>query len=113
MFGKQSKERVAIYKPSDCLGSSCELYAGNDCSARLELLDATGKTGAVDKGPYVEGCSYALYGKVCMGGDEQVVVGLNSSSPNGKASLAEMVGRSGRYEDQRIVLNTPPENVKF
>jgi hypothetical protein len=113
MFGRKGRERVAIYKPADCLGSSCEFYTGKDCDARLELLNATGKSGETDKGPYVDDCSYALYGKVCMGGDEQVVVGLSSSSPNGKASLAEMVGRSGLYEDQRIVLNTPPEEIKF
>jgi hypothetical protein len=113
MFGRKNGERVAIYKQLDCLGSSCKFYAGDDCNARLELLDATGKSGGVDKGPLVDDCSYALYGKVCMGGEEQVVVGLSSISPNGNASLAEMVGRSGRYEDQHIVLNTPPEEVKF
>lgn len=113
MFGRKKEGRVAIYKPADCLGSSCEFYAGEDCNARLELLDATGKSGGVDKGPYVKDCSYALYGKVCMGGEEQVVVGLSSTSPNGSASLAEMVGRSGLYEDQRIVLNTPAKDIKL
>jgi hypothetical protein len=113
MFGRKNKERVPIYKPADCLGSSCEFYAGEDCNARLELLDATGKSGGVDKGPYVHDSSYALYGRVCMGGEEQVVVSLSAESPNGEASMAEMVGRSMLLEGQRIVLNTPPEEIKF
>lgn len=113
MFGKKNKERVAIYKPTGCLGEDCEFFAGQACNARLELLDATGKSGGKDKAPYVDDCSYALYGKVCMGGDEQVVVELSASSPNGEASMAEMIGRSGIFEGQRIVLNTPPEDIKF
>lgn len=113
MFRRRNRERVPIYKPMDCLGETCEYFSGENCNARLELLNATGKSGGVDKGPYAEDCSYALYGKVCMGGEEQVVVGLSADSPNGKASMAEMVGRSGVYEGQRIVLNTPLEDIKF
>ena len=113
MFRRSNRERVKIYKPAECLGESCEYFSGQECSARRELLDATGKSGGKDKGPYVDDCSYALYGKVCMGSEEQVVIGLEPSSPNGKASLAEMVGRVGLFEDQRIVLNTPSEVIEF
>ena len=113
MFRKKSKDRVAIYKPAECLGEACERFSGQDCDARLELLDATGKSGGVDKGPVAEDCSYALYGRVCMGGDEQLVVRLEATSPNGQASTAEMIGRSGIFEGQRIVLNTPPEDIKY
>lgn len=106
-------ERVPIYKQQECLGEACTYYSGIECSSRLELLRATGKSGGKDKGPLREDCSYALYGQVCMGGEEQVVVRLHSESPNGQASLAELVGRSGMYEEQKIVLTTPAENIIF
>lgn len=107
------RKRVPIYKPAECLGESCAYFQEEDCNARLELLDASGKSGGVDKGPRVNDCNYALYGRVCMGGDEQVVVGLEATSPNGQASAAEIIARAGLLEGQRIVLNTPPEEVKF
>jgi hypothetical protein len=110
---KKDKDRLPIYKPADCLGESCAYFSGDGCNARMELLDATGLAGGTDKAPYIKESSYALYGRVCMGGNEQVVVGLSSSSPNGQASAAEMIGRAGLYEDQRIILNTPADEVKF
>lgn len=113
MFGAKNRQRIAIYKPAACLGPACEFYRGEDCNARLELLDATGKSGGVDKAPRMSDCSYALYGRVCMGGEEQVIMDFSVGSPNSRASLAEMVGRASVYEGQRLVLNTPPEEVKF
>ncbi|MDB5177600.1 MAG: hypothetical protein JWN75_1268, partial [Candidatus Saccharibacteria bacterium] len=56
MFKRKSKSRVPIYKPADCLGETCEYFSEEDCTARLELLDATGKSGGVDKGPRVDDC---------------------------------------------------------
>lgn len=113
MFRRNNGERVAIYKRADCLGSSCEFYIGNDCNARLELLHATGKSGGIDESPYERDCNYALYGNVCMGGEEQVVVGLSARSPNGRPSSKEMGELTNLYVDQHIILNTPPEDVIF
>lgn len=107
------KTRVPIYKKADCLGEQCPEFQGNRCESRLELLEATGKSGGKDKGPLVEDCGYALYGQVCMAGDEQVVVRRVTESPNGRGSMAELIGRSGLTDDQRIVLTTPPEAIQF
>lgn len=111
MFGSE-KPRVPIYIRADCLGSGCPEFGGAVCESRLELLEATGESGGKELGPWVDDCSYALYGQVCMAG-VQVVVGLITQSPNEQASPMELIGRSGRIEGQRIVLNTPPEAIRF
>ncbi len=110
---RRSKPRVPIYKQAACLGEQCPAYNGTGCESRLELLEATGRSGGTDRGPEVEDCSFALYGRVCMGGAEQVVVERIAESPNGHASAMEMVGRMARTDGTRIVLTTPPEAVKF
>ncbi|PJE65574.1 hypothetical protein COU91_01005 [Candidatus Saccharibacteria bacterium CG10_big_fil_rev_8_21_14_0_10_47_8] len=97
-------ERVPVLRPAQCLGESCVYFAGQDCESRLELLEATGKSGGKDLGPLIDESSYALYGHVCTGGSENVVVGLSAESPNGSATPMELVGRAGRVEGQRIVL---------
>ena len=112
MLRKQSP-RVPIYKPADCLGETCPEYSGEDCDSRLELLEAAGKSGGKDLGPKVGHCNYALYGQVCMGGDEQVVVGRVTESPNGQADAMELIARAGRTDGQRIVLDTPTEAIEF
>ncbi len=106
-------ERLPVYRRAECLGETCMYYSGVRCESRLELLEALGESGGKDKAPLLEDCSYALYGQVCMGGDEQVVVGLHTDSPNGKAGAMELIGRSGRYEQQRIVLTTPPDAIVY
>ncbi len=119
MFGKtkeapkDSLSRIPIYKSQDCLGEACEYYSGTSCISRMELLEATGKSGGEDKAPLREECSYALYGQVCMGGEEQVVVRLHAESPNQLASSMELVARMGRLESQHIVLTTPNEAISF
>lgn len=110
---KRNRPRVPIYKRVDCLESECPNFEGDTCNSRLELLEATGKSGGKDLGPRVEDCSYALYGQVCMAGEEQVVVKRVVESPNEQADALELVGRSGRTDGQRIVLTTPPEAVVF
>lgn len=112
MFGK-NKRRILIYKKVDCLGEVCPEYQGNECDSRLELLEAKGKTGGKDTAPLDRDCDYALYGQVCMAGDEQIVVRRVVESPNGQGSAMELVGRSGRTDGQRIVLTTPPEAIVF
>lgn len=112
MFGK-NKPRVPIYKRADCLGNECPNFESDNCDSRLELLEATGKSGGKDLGPKVEDCSYALYGQVCMGGEEQVVVKRVAESPNGQADSLELVARTGRTDGQVIVLDTPPEAIYF
>lgn len=119
MFGfrkKISREedpRVPIYKRADCLGGGCPEFGGTECESRLELLEATGKSGGKDLGPKIIDCSFALYGQVCMAGEEQVVVSRVVESPNGQADALELVGRSGQTEGQRIVLDTPLEAIQF
>lgn len=112
MFRK-SRERIPVYKQAQCLGEVCAYFSGVECESRLELLEASGKSGGRDLAPLKDDCSYAAYGQVCMGGEEQVVVRLHTGSPNGQASGMELIGRVGRLEDQRIVLTTPPEAVVF
>jgi hypothetical protein len=113
MMFKNDRIRVPIYKRAECLGEDCPEFKGDICESRLELIEATGKSGGIDKGPLVEDCSYALYGQVCMAGEEQIVVGRVAESPNGKGSAAEMIGSSGRTDGKRIVLNTLPSNIYF
>ncbi len=110
---EESGERIPIYKRAACLGEACTYFSGVECTSRLELLEALGKSGGKDKAPLREDCNYALYGQVCMGGDEQVVIGLHAESPNSNAGAMELVGRSGRYEEQRIVLTTPAESIVY
>jgi len=98
------RERIPVLKPVQCLGESCVYFEGKDCESRLELLEATGKSGGEDIGPYVDDASYALYGQVCTGGAENVVIELHAETPNGEGSPMELVGRMGRLENQRIVL---------
>ena len=112
MFGK-NKARVPIYKRACCLGEDCPEFSGTPCESRLELLEATGKSGGKDLGPMVDDCSYALYGQVCMAGEEQVVVRRITESPNGQADAMELIGRSGRSVRQRIILNTPSDAIQF
>jgi len=112
MFGKE-KPRIPIYKRADCIEEDCPDFNGTRCVSRLELLEATGKSGGQDLGPVIDDCSYALYGQVCMAGDEQVVVRRIAESPNGQADAMELIGRSGRTDGQRIVLNTPSDAVRF
>lgn len=120
MFGKRkltpdklSTDRVPVYKRVECLGPKCESYQDTACDSRLELLEATGKSGGAAMGPFIEDCGYALYGQVCMAGDEQLVINRVVESPNGRASGAELIGRSGRTDGQRIVLNTPLESIVY
>ncbi|HET9174432.1 MAG TPA: hypothetical protein VFN56_04085 [Candidatus Saccharimonadales bacterium] len=70
-------------------------------------------SGGNDKGPLVDDCRYALYGKVCTNGDEQVVVQLLAESPNQLGSNAELSVRASRFEGKRVVLNTPADAIKF
>lgn len=112
MFGK-NMPRVPIYKRAACLGDGCPEFGGTECESRLELLEATGKSGGIDLGPKVNDCSYALYGQICMAGEEQVVVRRIAESPSGQADALELVARLGRTYGQRIVLNTPPEAIQF
>ncbi|MGZ6004964.1 MAG: hypothetical protein ACXWLH_02330 [Candidatus Saccharimonadales bacterium] len=108
-----ASERLPIYKRAQCLGEACMYFSGKKCSSRLELLEAKGTSGGPDLAPLVEDCSYALYGQVCMGGDEQVVVKRIVESPNHNGNPAELVARAGRTENQRIVLNTPVDSIHF
>ena len=105
--------RVPIYKPAQCLGEACPEYGGSSCTSRWELLEATGESGGEDLAPKVADCDYALYGQVCMAGAEQVVVGRAAESPNSQAGSAELIGRAGRTDGQKIVLTTPPEAITF
>ncbi len=117
MFGrakaKDLGERVPIYKPASCLGEACKYFLGSLCNSRYELLESSGESGGQDKGPLVEHSSYALYGKVCTGGYEQVVVQLYAESPNHQGSTAELIARSGGLEGSHIVLTTSVNGVKF
>lgn len=97
-------ERLPAIKPAQCLGEACVYFAGSNCQSRLELLEASGKSGGVDRGPLVRDSSYSLYGHVCTGGAENIVVGLQVDSPNGQADAAELIARAGRLEGQRIIL---------
>ncbi|MCA1806764.1 MAG: hypothetical protein LC687_02710, partial [Actinobacteria bacterium] len=92
MFGK-NKRRIPIYVKADCLGEECPEFQGTECESRMELLDAKGASGGIDKAPLKRQCDYALYGQVCMAGDEQVVVNAVAESPNGQGSVMELVGR--------------------
>jgi hypothetical protein len=110
---QESGERIPIYKPAECMGEACEYFTGEACASRLELLEASGESGEKGKAPLREDCKYALYGQVCMGGEQQVVIRLHAESPNEKASAMELVARMGRLDDQHIVLNTPAEAINF
>lgn len=104
-LGVQTKqERIPITKPAQCLGQACLYFSGEACEAREELLEAKGKSGQVDLGPYKDDCSYALYGKVCTGSGENVVVELKAESPNDEGSPMELVARMGMLEGQTIIL---------
>ena len=101
---KNDRERLPILMPIRCLGEKCVYFAETDCESRLELLEAIGKSGGTDISPYIDDSSYALYGQVCTGGVENIVVRLRADSPNGKADSMELYARMGRSENQRIVL---------
>lgn len=48
------------------------------------------------------------------GYEVQIVINtIACESPNGTASLAELVGLSGRIGDAEIVLTTPAEKIVF
>ena len=47
------------------------------------------------------------------GYEDQIVINTVAESPNGNASLAELVGLSGRIGDAEIVLTTPAEKIVF
>jgi|SRR5665213_1954431 len=113
ILSAEARARVPKYKRAECLGSNCVNYLGEPCDSRLELLEASGKSGGIDLGPRNRDCNYAMYGQVCMGSDEQPVVSRSAESPNGQASTAELIARMGRTDGQRIVLNTPSEDVVF
>lgn len=122
MFGKKRNKvesvpvtvnRVPVYLRAECLGVDCVNFQEQECNSRYELFEASGKSGGRDISPLVEDCSYARYGKICMAGEEQVVVGQMTVSPNGNASSMELVARAGRVSIIGDVLNTPAELVVF
>lgn len=104
LSSSSNTERVPITKPAECLGQSCEYFSGQNCESRMELLEANGVSGGRDLGPFIEDSTYALYGRVCTGGDENVVMDLIAESPNGEGSPMELIGRMGRLEGQTIIL---------
>lgn len=110
---KNRRGRVPIYKRADCLDEQCPEYKGVECNSRLELLEASGKSGGKDKAPKVSDCNYALYGQVCMAGVEQLVVNRIAESPNGNADTMELVAPAGKTDCQRIALNTPLGAIHF
>lgn len=113
LMNRQPARRIQIYKPADCLGDACFRYEGTPCDSRLELLESSGGFGGRDSAPIADGCSYALYGQVCMANEVQIVVRRRAESPNGRASALELAARLGRNEDIGTELNTSPEEIVF
>lgn len=113
LMNRQPVQRIPAYKPADCLGEDCFRYEGTPCDSRLELLESSGGFGGRDLAPIADGCSYALYGQVCMANEVQLVIRRQAVSPNGRASPLELAARIGRNNDIGTELNTSPEEIVF
>lgn len=104
-------ERLPKTLSLKCLGEQCLNSSGVTCAAYEALLEADGSSGATDQPPLKDEASFAIYGQVCLGGEEEQLVGLRAEILKQGVEVMKIIALSGRYGDMPLIIQTPNQNL--
>jgi hypothetical protein len=98
---------------AQCLGEKCVNWSGAVCAAYEDLLHTDGASGDIDSPPLRDEASYALYGLVCRGRDNEALVAQRAEilKSDDATTIPRIIALSGMYGDMPLFIQTPGQTL--